>query len=372
MIVDCSLSCPVIKTPRLMQLLGIFDVPPTERSENHFKIELPIEQFDWNIGLIIGPSGSGKTTVARNGFGPKLHISFNWPQDKSLVDGFPTNLAIKEITGLLSSVGFSSPPSWLRPFRCLSTGEQFRATLARALAESPELAVIDEFTSVIDRQVAQIGSAAVAKSVRRSGRKLIAVSCHFDIVDWLDPDWILEMPQGVFTRRSLRQRPEIELEIMRTDKTAWPIFKNYHYLNTSLAPGAICFVGVIFNRPAAFTAVMHFPTTAGGCWREHRTVCLPDFQGVGIGNALSEFVASLFLATGKHYISITGNPAMIAHRNRSRNWKLTRKPSLSTWKLSTSGLAQNFSKTGASNRLTASFRYVGPVRHTEAKIHGII
>src|SRR5262249_57232560 len=56
-------------------------------------------------------------------------------------------------------------------------------------------------------------------------------------------------------------------------------------------------------RPAAFTAVLHAPDPLGGYWREHRTVCLPDFQGVGIGNALSEFVASLFVATGKRYCS---------------------------------------------------------------------
>ena len=59
---------------------------------------------------------------------------------------------------------------WLRPFHVLSNGEQFRATIARALAESAkgrELVVIDEFTSVVDRTVAQIGSAAIAKTIRR-------------------------------------------------------------------------------------------------------------------------------------------------------------------------------------------------------------
>ena len=49
--------------------------------------------------------------------------------------------------------------------------------------------------------------------------------------------------------------------------------------------------------PAAFTAVLAFPHARRPGWREHRTVCLPDFQGVGIGNAMSELVASLFVAT---------------------------------------------------------------------------
>lgn len=66
-------------------------------------------------------------------------------------------MGIKDIVGLLSSVGFSSPPSWVRPFRVLSTGEQFRVTMARTLAEMPDLAVVDEFTSVVDRTVARPG-----------------------------------------------------------------------------------------------------------------------------------------------------------------------------------------------------------------------
>ncbi len=76
-------------------------------------------------------------------------------------------MAIKEITALLSSVGFSSPLAWLRPFEGLSIGERFRVTMARALAETRDLTVIDELTSVVDRTVAQIGSAAIAKTVRR-------------------------------------------------------------------------------------------------------------------------------------------------------------------------------------------------------------
>ena len=125
-------STRIQRTPRVVQLEGLFDVPPAERSELTWQVHLPLEEKPWQIGLIVGPSGCGKTTLAREAFGESLVRGYDWPADQSLVDGFPDSLSMKQITLLLSSVGFSSPPSWLRPFRVLSNGEQFRATIARA------------------------------------------------------------------------------------------------------------------------------------------------------------------------------------------------------------------------------------------------
>ena len=108
------------------------------------------------------------------------------------IDGFSAG-SIKDITAVLTAVGFSSPPSWIKPYRVLSSGERFRCDLARAILEGGDLVVFDEFTSVVDRTVARIGSAAVAKAVRRMGRRFVAISCHYDIAAWLEPDWVLDM-----------------------------------------------------------------------------------------------------------------------------------------------------------------------------------
>jgi energy-coupling factor transporter ATP-binding protein EcfA2 len=358
----------VERTPRVLQLEGLFEIPPTQRSEQTWEINLPLGDAPWQIGLIVGPSGSGKTTVARELFGQQMVAGYDWPEDRSLVDGFPAGLAIKEITALLSSVGFSSPPSWLRPFRVLSNGEQFRATMARALAEPSELIVVDEFTSVVDRQVAQIGSAAIAKAVRRGDKQFIGVTCHYDVTDWLQPDWVLEMPLGKFTWRSLRGRPAIHLEIRRVHPDVWGLFKHHHYLDTSLHRIARCFVAFVAGNPAAFASVIHMPHPRASGWREHRTVCLPDFQGVGIGNALSEFVAGLFAATGKPYYSVTANPAMVRHRARSPLWQMHRRPSRS----GRNNKLVSLNRSAARNRFTAGFRYVGPARREEAEAFGII
>lgn len=313
----------IVASPRVLQLQGMFDVPPSERSELTWDVALPLDERPWSIGLIVGPSGCGKSTIARELFGDHVVGGHEWPEDRSLLDAFPEGISIKEIALLLSSVGFSSPPSWLRPFRVLSNGEQFRASIARTLAENPELSVIDEFTSVVDRTVAQIGSAAVAKTVRRRGARFIAVSCHYDIQDWLDPDWVYEPAVNKFSWRSLQGRPPISLTIARVPASSWAMFKKHHYLSADLHRTATCFVAFLGDRPAAFHAYLNFVgklVDARPAMRVHRSVCLPDFQGVGIGNAVSDYLASMWAGLGYRVFLNSGHPAVIAGAIRSRDW----------------------------------------------------
>lgn len=342
------------RTPRVKQLEGLFDIAPSKRSSQTWEVNLPLSEKNWNIGLIVGPSGSGKSTIAKELFPEKIIESFEW-NNRSIVDNFPKEQGIKEITAMLSSVGFSSPPNWLKPFNVLSNGEQFRVTLARAIAENNDLFVVDEFTSVIDRQVAQIGSAAVAKAIRQRSKKFIALSCHYDIIEWLQPDWIYQPHTNIFEWRHLRRRPEINITVQQVHRKAWELFKKYHYLDTNISQSAQCFVGLIDNSPAVFTAVLPFPHPKRSGWKEHRTVCLPDFQGIGIGNAFSETIAAHFKEIKrKPYFSTTSNPAMIYHRAKSKKWKMVRKPS----KMSVHSSLGSGMK-ASSNRLTAGFEYIG-------------
>jgi GNAT superfamily N-acetyltransferase len=344
------------RTPRVIQLSGLFDVPPTDRTELTWDVDLPIEERDWNIGLIHGPSGCGKSSVARELWPDAYVKGFEWPERRSLIDGFPAGMSIKDVTLLLSSVGFSSPPSWMRPFGVLSNGEQFRATLARALAEKAELCVFDEFTSVVDRTVGQIGSAAVAKTVRRRGQKFVAVTCHDDVLEWLDPDWVYSPVDNTLQWRLHRRRPPIELQICRVHHSAWRLFAHHHYLTNSLARSAFCFCAFIEGRPVAFDAWMPFyGKSRGRIRRGHRTVCLPDFQGVGIGNALFTRIASMWRGLGFRACSGTGHPAEIAHRvAHPETWRMTSKPTRHARG------RHNQDKTRAVNRLVASFEYIGP------------
>ncbi len=38
---------------------------------------------------------------------------------------------------------------------------------------------------------AKIASFTFSKSIRRSNKQFIAVTCHYDVEDWLEPDWVL-------------------------------------------------------------------------------------------------------------------------------------------------------------------------------------
>jgi len=353
------------RTPRVKQIEAVFDLQASEVATFKIKGELPSIDDAWNIGLIVGSSGSGKTTIAKEKYKDLVVDEYQWNNNKSIIDSFPKSVGIKEVGGILSSVGFSSPPSWLKPFSVLSNGEKFRTTMARAIIENKELFVIDEFTSVVDRTVAKIGSSAIEKTIRRRNQKFIALSCHFDIVQWLRPDWIFNTDTQTLTKESLRPRPEVNLKIFRVHRKAWEIFRRYHYLNHDLNKSSKCFVAFWNKIPVAFTAVLSFPHPKRSGWREHRTVCLPDYQGVGIGNTISNYVASLFSAS-KPYRSTTSNPAMILTRAKSEKWKMTEAQTIAS---PHTGSGVGFKQ---DHRPKSSFEYVGLRNFKDAKEFGLI
>ena len=356
-IFETTVTCPVHDSFRIRQLAGMFDVPIEERQRRTFCVEIPPMDRPWQIGLIVGPSGSGKSTLARHLFGGDLCEQLDWPADRAVIDCFGDR-SIREVTAILTSVGFSSPPAWLCPYHVLSGGERFRCDLARAMsdwidtrdnpapgcwsdttshpANSPDsmnlpesdvaisrlpIVAFDEFTSVVDRNVAQVGSAAIAKGVRRGliRCRFVAVTCHYDVEEWLTPDWTIDMAEQRFHWRLL-QRPSIELEIYRCDRAAWRLFKHHHYLSGDLNPTAQCFVAMWRGEPVSFCAAL--PQMGRKKFKRFtRLVTLPDYQGIGIGTRLIECIAQRYRDAGYRVGMTLGHHALIAHARRSPLWR---------------------------------------------------
>jgi GNAT superfamily N-acetyltransferase len=339
----------------VQQLEGLFDLPPATSAVRSWDVNLPIDERDWHVGVIVGPSGSGKTTVARALFGEWLGASpLPWPEDEAIIDAFPEEMSLKDIARLLGDVGLSTPTAWLRPYRVQSTGERFRADLARLLAGPAEMVVVDEYTSVVDRTVARVASAALAKAVRRLGKRFVAVTCHEDVLEWLQPDWVYRPETNEFCWRCLQRRPAIELRIQRSGLSLWPLFRPHHYLSGEICHGAQAFVAYWDGKLVGFSAWVNNLVRHGGK-REHRTVVLPDYQGIGIGTALANFCGALWKGLGRRVLSTTTHPGVIAARLRSDQWRLIRRPSLVGRSNRRSRRIEH-----ARTRLTAGFAYSGP------------
>jgi len=358
--ISVTVSANVAPTARMRQVAGIFDAPIAEKATRTWTGRVPLEDRDWQIGLIVGPSGAGKSTIARELFGPPLDIT--WPANASVIDSFDAVLSVEQISAALSAVGFNTIPAWLRPYGTLSNGEKFRCDLARLLLEPAPLVWIDEFTSVVDRQVARIGANACARFVRSMpGRRFVAVGCHYDVIDWLQPDWVLEPADMTFAWRSLQRRPTIDGIVRRAPRSLWPRFAPYHYLSAELSPMARCFALEVDRQPIAFIGMLSLPVSMGAhrgeaIDRVSRVVVLPDWQGCGAAFRLLETVGAAYTALGRRFRGYPAAPRLIAaHRRKPAIWCEISAPRL-----------RQGDQLGGGARPCAVFEYVGPVMERRA------
>lgn len=104
-----------------------------------------------------------------------------------------------------------------------------------------------------------------------------------------------------------------------------------------------------------FCSVITFPHPfLKRCKREHRTVVLPDFQGIGIATAMTDAIAEMYKQKGYSFITTTSNPVLIYKRCKSHKWIATTKKSRKK-----AGKSLQRTNNTSCNRLTVSFKYVG-------------
>lgn len=278
--------------------------------------KLPTE----GIVLIVGTSGSGKTTILKtvDDLQP-IQIDNN----KNVIENFSTPERGEE---LLLACGLRTIPAWFRTPNTLSNGEFHRFEIALGIDQGHM--IIDEFTSVVDRDTAKSLAYSVRKYFDRNPGVLYIASCHRDIIEWLDPDYIYDTDmQELTARRSLHLRlgrPRLTFTIRSTSADYWKYFKRFHYLDSAISKSAHYYVLLLGDKPIGFHAAIHSTNRdIHSYWRGHRTVILPEFQGMGIGTAFSDAIAQMYVDRGLRYFSKTAHPSFGEHREKSELWRPT-------------------------------------------------
>lgn len=278
------------------------------------ELEIPLKP-ESGITALIGSSGSGKTTILKD-WGM---VQPEYCEETPIYKLFNCE---EDAEKYLLMFGLRTIPAWRRSLTQLSNGERQRAVFA--LNYSNDVLFCDEFTSLVDRDTAL----ALCNSINKAKpENLIVASCHKDIADFLYCDQIYDCDKRKW--RSLRpvgvHTKTLDFRQVET-KEAWRIFGKHHYLSGKVNTSATTYAAFINGKPVAMCAFIAFPSGSfKNAWRGHRTIVLPEFQGMGIGNALSDWVARKISENGGRYFSKTAHPAMGEHRERSKKWRPTSK-----------------------------------------------
>ncbi len=133
------------------------------------------------------------------------------------------------------------------------------------------------------------------------------------------------------------------------------MFRNYHYLNGQLGAGVRCYTAIYNEKPVAFMAVACIRMKAK-YYRVSRLVVLPDYQGIGVGKRLLNFMAELYTSQTKvPFYILTSNPQII--RGNMNNWKITRFGHASKTKENTR-INSEIKSSLSRKRITVSLQYI--------------
>lgn len=336
-------------------------------------VDLPKE---YKIGLILGPSGSGKTTLAKKMFGDDCFEDLMKP-DVAVIDQFAAIEDYNDIIKYLNAVGLSAIPSWLRKPYELSNGQRARASVAVNLANSKQNTIIvDEWTSVVDRTVAKAMSCSINKTLRGGfiKKNIVLVSCHYDIVEWLDPDWIIDCRTETFVDRTKmpseerKKKEQLRFDLSRDSGASWKEFAKYHYLSKHPAVGKN-YSYVLHTEDGMKIGYCNFvnyvPKRRGKEYIFHanRIVIHPDYVGFGLGLKMTNLAAlevKKIHPRCKIYIKFSSKP-MLRACIKSPIWRFMKEENNLKIKASRMGrFAKGVKNSGVRQKVkTYSFAFIG-------------
>jgi GNAT superfamily N-acetyltransferase len=125
-------------------------------------------------------------------------------------------------------------------------------------------------------------------------------------------------------------------------------------MNRSLNPAAQIYVAELWGKIIGFVAILHFPhPKARNLKKITRVVVLPDYQGIGIGKVLINFVAKFYTNLGFRVSITTSHPAI--NKSLKLPWNLVRQGRTSS--IGKTSTRKMFGRTISTRRYTCSWEY---------------
>lgn len=299
--IDITLKSEVNTDFRCQVAANSLDIDVKKKSIHHLKIENINIPDQWNIGLVYGNSGSGKTTSIIQLFGEDV-FDINIDPELPILNQLPSDLTYDECASLLNGMGLNSVPCWIRPFKTLSNGQQARAEAVMLMTQNKEMVFIDEWTSVVDRTVAKAMSLCLHKYAKRNNKRVVILSCHQDIIEWLKPDWAIDCNVQKFMLPKsddffFKKRQQLKFEVREIGRESWKYFSKYHYLSENLPPGKLHLYGLFHNNNQigfqCFANYVPHKKNTIKIFHSNRTVVHPDYNGMGLGIKLIDESSAL-------------------------------------------------------------------------------
>jgi GNAT superfamily N-acetyltransferase len=191
--------------------------------------------------------------------------------------------------------------------------------------------VIDEWTSVVDRTVAKVMCHCIQKHARKTNTQIVLLSCHYDVIEWLNPDWIIDANKQSFDNRRLlwqnyQRQEKLQFDIYETNRNTWKFFSKYHYLSEKLAGGKCFYFGLWSNsNQIGFLAFSNYvPHRKGTKMQLHfnRLVIHPDYCGFGLGVYFLNKCAKIIVDRGYEVMGKFSSAPVYNALKRDKQWRL--------------------------------------------------
>lgn len=305
------------------------DLNIEEKLSHEMKISADVST-KFNVGLIIGASGSGKTTLAKEIFGPSCFDTL-LDLNKPIIEQFRLSMSYDECVAALTGIGLSQVACWVKPAGALSNGQKARAEAALQMCSAKPYVVIDEFTSVVDRNVAKVMAHCIQKFARKYEKQITLISCHYDVGEWLNPDWIIDCNKNEYTNRrslwrSAKREEQFEFVIAECNRNTWKNFSKYHYLSKRLPGGHIETFGIyIDGKQIGFQCFANYVPHRKGTKKimhSNRTVVHPDYVGFGLGIKVIDLTSMEMLRRGFDVQAKFSSIPVYQSMSKNKNWVL--------------------------------------------------